>query len=445
MGDRRFTVRLTTTHIIMLSFLGAIFIGTILLALPVSAAGGNAVPFIDALFTATSACCVTGLVTVTTADTWSIFGQLVILCLIQVGGLGIVTILYGVMIGIHRKMGIGARMLLLDAFNLNTLSGIIGFTKKVIFGTLIVEGIGALLCMLVFVPEYGPRGIWISVFHAISAFCNAGMDVIGPDSLCPYVTNPLINLVTMLLIILGGLGFIVWWDVLRVRCFRRLTLHSKLAIVATCVLLVAGTIGYLVFEWNNPATLGGISDPGKLMAAAFQSVTVRTAGFATIAQENWRDSSVLLSMVLMFIGGSPVGTAGGVKTVTMLVVFACALSTIRNKEDVNLFDRVVPKYIIMKAIAVICVAFSVVFGSALLLSAVMEADLIDVMYETVSAAATVGLSRGLTGLLNMPGKLILIVTMYLGRIGPISLAVAFSTKRTKANRVKNPSEQISVG
>ncbi len=429
----------------MLSFLGAILIGTILLALPISSAKESAVPFIDALFTATSACCVTGLVTLTTADTWSGFGQAVILFLIQIGGLGIVTILYGVMIGIHRKMGIGARMLLLDAFNLNSLSGIIGFTKKVILGTLIVEGIGALLCMLVFVPEYGPRGIWISVFHAISAFCNAGMDVIGADSLCTYVTNPLINLVTMLLIILGGLGFIVWWDVLRARCFRRLTLHSKLAITATGVLLIAGTLGYLVFEWNNPATLGEYSGMNKLMAAAFQSVTVRTAGFATIAQEKFKDSSVLLSMVLMFIGGSPVGTAGGVKNVTMLVVFACALATIRNNEDVNLFHRVVPKNIVMKAIAVISVAFAVVFCSTLLLSAVTGADLIDVMYETVSAAATVGLSRGLTGELNLPGKLIIIVTMYLGRIGPISLAVAFSTKKAKANRIKNPSEQISVG
>ena len=233
---------LSTSQMIMLSFFLCITIGSILLSLPVSSATGQAVPFIDALFTATTSTCVTGLVTVTTATTWSTFGHVVILCLIQIGGLGLITILSGIMIMLRKKMGLADRILLQDAFNLNSLSGLVKFVKKVIIGTFIVEGAGALLYMLVFVPEFGARGIWISVFNSISAFCNAGIDIIGSNSLCNYATNPLINAVTSALIILGGLGFIVWWDVLRVikdfrrrkfRCFSSLTLHSKMVLSVT--------------------------------------------------------------------------------------------------------------------------------------------------------------------------------------------------------------------
>ena len=278
---------LSTTQIILLGFLITIFFGCILLSLPVSSADGQAVPYIDALFTATTATCVTGLVTVPTATTWSLFGQVVILVLIQIGGLGIITIMTGVMLLLNRRIGVSDRLLIQDAFNLNTMSGMVSFVRKVLLGTLIIEGIGAALYMLVFVPEFGARGIWISVFNSVSAFCNAGMDIIGLNSLCGYATDPLVNFTTSALIVLGGIGYIVWWDVIRVlktrtkqnrKVFRHLTLHSKIAISSTLVLLVSGTVLFLIFEYNNPLTIQSLSLFGKLQVTSFQTVTTRTAG-----------------------------------------------------------------------------------------------------------------------------------------------------------------------
>ena len=447
-------ISLSTTHMIMLSFLLAILVGSVLLMLPISSANGKSVTYTDALFTATTSVCVTGLVTVTTASSWSFFGQFVILLLIQIGGLGIITILSGFMIGLHKRMGLGDRILLQDAFNLNSMSGIVKFLKKVIIGTLAVEGVGALLYMTVFVPEYGVRGIWISIFNAVSAFCNAGMDVIGEDSLCGYVLHPMINFVTSMLIILGGLGYIVWWDLLRViknfkkqkfQCFKNLTLHSKIALSATGILLLAGAVLFFLFEYQNPQTIGSFSLPGKLQAALFQSVTTRTAGFATVPQQNLTDASAIVSLLLMFIGGSPVGTAGGVKTVTIAILLLSAFSVIRNREDTVLFRRTISKQAVGKAVAVVSMSFLIAFVSTVLLAAVTGAPALDVMYETFSATATVGLSRNLTASLNIWGKLIIIVTMYLGRVGPISLVIAFNTKKRKENIIKNPTEEISVG
>lgn len=447
-------ISLSTTHMILLSFLLAILVGSVLLVLPVSSADGKSVTYTDALFTATTSVCVTGLVTVTTSSAWSFFGQFVILLLIQIGGLGIITILSGFMIGLHKRMGLGDRILLQDAFNLNSMSGIVQFLKKVIIGTLAVEGVGALLYMTVFVPEYGVRGIWISIFNAVSAFCNAGMDVIGEDSLCGYVLHPMINFVTSMLIVLGGLGYIVWWDFLRViknfrkqkfQCFKKLTLHSKIALSATGILLLSGAVLFFLFEYQNPQTIGGFSLPGKLQAALFQSVTTRTAGFATVPQQNLTDASAIVSLLLMFIGGSPVGTAGGVKTVTIAVLLLSAFSVIRNREDTVLFRRTISKQAVGKAVAVVSMSFLIAFVSTVLLAAVTGAPALDVMYETFSATATVGLSRNLTASLNIWGKLIIIVTMYLGRVGPISLVIAFNTKKRKENIIKNPTEEISVG
>ena len=388
--------RLNGTQATLLGFLAVILLGSGLLALPVSAADGHAVPYMDALFTATTSVCVTGLVTVPTFSTWSGFGQAVILLLIQIGGLGVITILSGVLITLHRRIGLGARMLIQDAFNLNTLSGMVRFVKNVILGTFAVEGAGALLYMLVFVPQYGARGVWMAVFNAVSAFCNAGMDVIGPSSLYAYVSHPLVNAVTCLLIVLGGLGYIVWWDVLRavrgikkqgLRSLKTLTLHSKIALSATA----------------------------------------------------------LLSLLLMFIGGSPVGTAGGVKTVTVVVLATSALAAIRNKRDTVLFHRTVPRQAVAKAVAVTGMSFAICFLSTLLLSAAADANALDILYEAVSATATVGLTRGLTPTLSVWGKLIIIVTMYLGRVGPISLAIVFGTRRQSENLIKEPTEEISVG
>ena len=448
------TLKLTTTQLILLSFLFAIVIGSVLLYLPISSASGKSVSYIDALFTSTTSVCVTGLVTLPTVTAWSPFGQVVILCLIQIGGLGIITVMSMLMILLQKKMGLSDRILIQDAFNLNSISGVVKFVKKVIKGTFIVEGIGALLYMCVFVPDFGIKGIWMSVFNSISAFCNAGIDIISENSLCDYATNPLVNAVTCMLIILGGLGFVVWWDVIKTckrfgkhkgRCIRALSLHSKIALSMTAFLIVLGAVMFLAFEYNNPETMKGYSTFDKIQLSLFQSVTTRTAGFATIPQQNLTDASSLVSLLLMFIGGSPVGTAGGIKTVTLAVLLATARSTVKNKNEINIFGRTLSKQAVGKAVGVVCMSFVTAFVSTLLLSAVSGFALLDVMYESVSAAATVGLSRNLTPMLDFWGKIIIIVTMYFGRVGPISFAVLFGLKRKNENIIKNPTEDVSVG
>lgn len=445
---------LSTTQKIMFSFLVVIFIGSLLLSLPISTKNGETVPYIDALFTATTATCVTGLVTLPTVSTWSVFGQVIILILIQIGGLGVITIITGVFVGMHKRMGIGDSMLIQDAFNLNTLSGLREFVKKVIFGTFLVEGIGAVGYMLVFIPEYGAKGIWISIFNSISAFCNAGIDIISENSLCDYVHNPLMNIVTCALIIISGIGYIVWWDILRVlknykkqkfRCFKGLTLHSKIAIATTVILIVSGAVLTFIFEYNNPLTMKDYSLYQKIQASIFQSVTTRTAGFAMIPQQDLTNATSIVSLLLMFIGGSPVGTAGGIKTVTITILVMAAFAAIRNKNEVELFHRTIMKEAVSKAVAVACMSFIIMFVSTVLLAAVTNADALDIFYETVSATATVGLTRNLTPFLNGWGKVIIIVTMYLGRVGPISLATAFNTRKECPNIIKNPTEKISVG
>lgn len=443
--------RLSSTQMILIGFLIIILAGSILLSLPISSASGKSVSYIDALFTATTATCVTGLVTLPTVTTWSVFGQAVILVLIQIGGLGVITVAAGIMLMLGKRIGIDNRILIQDSFNLNSLSGIVKFIKKVIIGAFVIEGIGALFYMTVFIPDFGVKGIWISVFNSVSAFCNAGLDIISENSLCDYTLNPIINLTTSSLIILGGIGFVVWWDVARIikdkkrRHIRFLTLHSKIALSVTVFLLVGGTILFLIFEYNNPLTIENYSLIEKIEASFFQSVTTRTAGFATIPQENFTNSSAIVSMVLMFIGGSPVGTAGGIKTVTFLVMFATAISVIKNKRTVDIFDRQISEKSIKKAVAVFATSFTVMAMSTLLISAVSNADFLDVIYETVSATATVGLTRNFTSTLNTLGKIIIIATMYFGRVGPISLAVAFNMKKGSKNIIENPIEEISVG
>ncbi|MBQ4316872.1 MAG: potassium transporter KtrB [Clostridia bacterium] len=447
-------ISLSTTQIILLSFLITILLGSLLLSLPISSANGVSVPYIDALFTATTSTCVTGLVTVPTASTWSLFGQIVILILIQVGGLGVITVMSGFMMLLNRKMGISDRLLIQDAFNLNTMSGLAKFVKKILFGTLLIEGIGALLYMLVFVPEFGAKGVWISVFNSVSAFCNAGIDIIGESSLCEYATNPIINLTTSLLIVIGGIGYIVWWDVLRIiksrtarnrKIFKYLTLHSKIAIVTTLCLIFGGAVLIFIFEYNNPLTIAEMPLFDKIQVSIFQSVTTRTAGFASVPQENLTNASSLVSLLLMFIGGSPVGTAGGVKTVTVVVLLSSAFATIRNKKQATVFDRTVSDASIRKAVAVVATFTVIMFTSMVLLVASTDAAVIDIIYESVSATATVGLSRNLTSSLNAFAKIVIIGTMYFGRVGPISLAVALGSKGENQNVVSAPVEDISIG
>lgn len=451
---KSFSPKLTAPQLILLAFFSLIIIGSLLLWLPISSADGRSVSFTDAFFTSATSVCVTGLVTLPTVSAWSVFGKIVILFLIQIGGLGVITVMAELMILVHRKIGIADRMLIQDSFNLNTMSGIVKFTKKVVFGTLAVESVGALLYMTVFVPDFGIKGVWYSVFNSVSAFCNAGIDIISENSLCGYALNPIINIVTCLLIILGGIGYIVWWDVVRVikkrtkqriKLWSSLTLHSKIALFTTAVLIITGTVCFYIFEYGNPETMKGLPVWDKILLSLFQSVTTRTAGFATVPQQNLTVPSSILSLLLMFIGGSPVGTAGGIKTVTFAVLAASAVSVIKNKNDVNMFGRRISISAVRKASAVAAVSFIIAFISSLLLSCVTSAPALDIFYETVSATATVGLSRNLTSSLNTAGKLIIAFTMYLGRVGPISLALAITGKTKNENIVKNPFEEISIG
>ena len=452
--NRKTKLKLSTTHIIMLSFLITIFIGSALLALPISSKTGASVPYIDALFTAATATCVTGLVTLPTVATWSVFGQIVILLLIQIGGLGVITVTSGLMIALHRKLRLKDSRLIGDAFNLNTLSGLRSFVKKVLIGTLLIELCGALFYMPVFIRDFGAKGVWISLFNSVSAFCNAGIDIVSEYSLYGYAQNTLVNAVTALLIVLGGLGYIVWWDLLRVlksaktmkwKCLKKLTLHSKIVLTTTAVLILGGAAAIFAFEYNNPLTIKEFNLFEKIQASLFQSITTRTAGFATLPQENLTNASAIVCLLLMFIGGSPIGTAGGIKTVTIAVLLATAVSVIRNKDEVVLFGRKLSKQTTRKAVAVFFTSLCIVFISSVLLSAVTQAPALDIVYEAVSATATVGLTRNLTPLLNVWGKIIIIATMYLGRVGPISLAVAFHSKKETTNNIQYPNEEISVG
>ena len=448
---KRFRISMTPPQLILLGFAAVILLGSLLLALPISTKSGQAVSYTDALFTATSASCVTGLVTLSTVATWSIFGQVIILLLIQIGGMGVITVMAGIMLLLQKRFGIKDRVLLQDSFNLNTLSGLVIFLRKVIAGTFIIESLGAVLYMTVFVPHFGVKGIWISVFNSVSAFCNAGIDIISDYSLCDFAHNPVVNITTCLLIFMGGIGFIVWWDVLdavkkqKTKWFKHLTLHSKIALSSSVFLILAGAVLIFVFEYNNPHTIKDFSLLDKIQASVFQSVTTRTAGFMTIPQQNLTNPSSYVSLLLMFIGGSPAGTAGGIKTVTFTVLIASSISAIKNRNETVLFNRSIPKLAVSKAVAVTSVSFATMFLSTIFLSIFVQADALDIIFETISATATVGLSRNLTSSLNEIGKIIIIITMYIGRVGPITLATMLSLGKVKENIIKNPVEDISIG
>ena len=428
-------IRLTSAHLIPLSFLAAILIGTVFLALPISSAAGNWTPFTDALFTATTSVCVTGLVVKDTYQYWSHFGQVVILVLIQVGGIGVITAVSTMMMLARKRFSLSERLMLRDAMNLENLNDLLGFLLKVIRGTLVVEMIGALLYMIAFIPGFGmAKGIWVSVFTAISAFCNAGIDVLGPDSLAPYQNNALVLIVTMALIIMGGLGYVVWQDIdskvsfgrkrglKPAQVIRRFSEHTKLVLTLTGILIVAGTVFIFAAEFGNPETLGTMPIPQKILNSLFESVTFRTAGFATFSQAGLRDVSCLAAYLLMFIGGSPIGTAGGVKTTTFYLAILGFNSYVHGKNDAHAYKRSVSEEAMRKATAIIEVSVVTVLVLTLLLVATNPVGIEDGLFEIVSACATVGLTRNLTPTLNTAGKLIVTVGMYLGRIGPISMA-----------------------
>lgn len=448
--------RFITTYIISGGFLLLILLGTVLLRLPWASASGVSVAWSDALFTATTSVCVTGLVTVPTYSAWSFFGQAVILVLIQLGGLGVIsfTILFMHLLG--KKIGLRESQLIKDAYNLDSNNGMDKLVRKIFIGTLIVEGTGALLYSFVFVPEYGISGIWKSIFNAVSAFCNAGMDILGPSSLIDYQGNIAVNLITMSLIILGGIGFPIWFltidkikeykrgDISLKRLIRTVPLSAKAVLTMTACLIFLGALIIFLLEFSNEETIGRLPLGKKILASVFQSVTTRTAGFCSIPQSGLRRSTIIVCCVLMFIGGSPSGTAGGIKTTTFLILAASMFSAVSGRDNTEVFKRKINADTVRKAMSIFSLNLLVLTASLLILCIVQPSSFESSIYEVVSAIGTVGLSRDLTPNLNLAGKFVIIVTMYLGRIGPISLALFFNTKKY-VNLIQYPEENISIG
>ncbi len=445
------------TQIILLGFLGVILAGTLLLCLPFATSSGEPASFVDALFTATTSVCVTGLVVVETAGYWSLFGHIVILVLIQCGGLGIISFTTATLLILRKKVTLRDRILLEEAFNLNSLRGLLRFLKKVFQGTFVIEGIGMILSAISFVPVYGLKGLWYAVFHSISAFCNAGLDLLGADSLIPFEQDVLLNVTTMFLIVAGGLGFPVWFNLVdsirygvKEKCsvrriVRKWNLHTKIVLSFTVGLIILGAVMIFLLERHNPATLGGKPVPQQILSAFFQSVTLRTAGFCTIPQQNLTDSGAFVSILLMFVGGSPIGTAGGMKTTTIAVLMIAVWSLIRGKQETTVFGRTLSPESIRKALGVVTISIAAVGTAILLLLIFEDGSFMDSVYEVVSATATVGLSRNFTGNLGIIGKFIIILCMYLGRIGPISLAIALGKKKNPKGYYSFPTEDIPVG
>jgi trk system potassium uptake protein TrkH len=452
--------KLNTAQIIALGFAGVIFVGGLILWMPFCTAAGETTSFTDAMFTATTCVCVTGLVTVVTATHWTLIGKIVMLILIQIGGLGLIAIATIIFLALRKKISIRDRRIIQESYNLDQMSGLVKLVRRVVISVLGAEAVGAVFYSICFIPEFGlVKGLAQAVFTAVSAFCNAGVDLLGENSLAPYVDHVLVNLTTMGLIVVSGLGFVVWWDIwdkikkaakrqmpVR-RIFRTLKVQSKLVLTTTAVLVLGGTVLIFLFEYSNPETLGSLSLGNKIMAAAFQSVTTRTAGFFTIDQAKFGNASVMLCLFLMFIGGSPMGTAGGMKTTTIAVTMLTVAASLRGKKDVEVFHRKIKISYIRSAVVVVCMGFMTFMVMSFLLAAVMpQAPFEDILYEVMSAVATVGLSRGLTSVLPAAGKWIIIVTMYLGRIGPLTLGTAVVVHARR--RMENTSlaeEDIMIG
>ncbi|MDO5134569.1 MAG: potassium transporter TrkG [Eubacteriales bacterium] len=428
--------------------------------MPVCAAPGQHTTFTDAMFTAATCVCVTGLVTVPTALHWSGLGKAVILLLIQTGGIGLISIASLIFVGLHKKITMRNRRMIQEAYNLDQMSGLVRMVKRVVFCVFAAEGLGAFFYALSFVPLFGwKKGLIQSVFTAVSAFCNAGVDILGENSLSPFVDNVPVNLTTMGLITASGLGFTVWWDLadkvkkvfqkkLSVqRVYRTLRLHSKLVLKTSATLSIGGTLLILLFEHGNPATMKDMPFWEKLLASAFQSVSTRTAGFFTIDQAAFSGSTTILCLVFMLIGGSPMGTAGGIKTTTVAVLFLSVAANLRGKRDVECHGRRIRGSYVRSAVVVTSMALLVLFTMLMLLSAVMpQAGLTDIAYELTSSIGTVGLTRGLTPRLSIPGKWIVMVTMYLGRIGPLTLGSAVVARAARRpEKVELAAEDIMIG
>ncbi|WP_220183935.1 TrkH family potassium uptake protein [Thermoactinomyces mirandus] len=444
--------RLTPSQILVIGFALTILTGTLLLSLPISTESGKSLPFIDALFTSTSAVCVTGLVVVDTATTFSTFGEVVILLLIQIGGLGFMTFgtFFAILVG--KKIGFRERLILKEAFNQLNVSGVVRLVLMVLAITLIIEGLGFTFLAIRFVPEWSwGKGLWYALFHSVSAFNNAGFDLFGDmekfSSLIRYVGDPMVNLTISSLIILGGIGFVVILELAQFCMTKRLSLHSKLVLTMTAFLIFAGTILILGTEWSNPATLGKLSFGDKLLASYFQSVTTRTAGYNTLNIGDMYPAMLFFIILLMFVGASPSSTGGGVKTTTLATILLAVWGMIRGRDNVVAYRRRIPYNQVYKALTVTVAALVLVITITMLLTITEHTDILTSMFETVSAFGTVGLTMGLTPSLSTAGKILIIFTMFAGRLGPMTIAVAIarSLHHQQEPLIRFPEENPLIG
>lgn len=440
-------------QILACGFLILILLGTALLCLPAATLEGRGLNVFDSLFTATSAVCVTGLVAVDTGTTFSMLGQAILLLLIEVGGLGFMVFATLIMGLLGRKLSLKNRVLIRESMSGTTLSGLVNLTWVYVRIALVIEATGALLLSLRFVPLYGwGKGIWFAVFHAVSAFCNAGFDLFGHySSLTFFWNDPLVVLTISALIMLGSMGFLVIFEVLRSRgSWEKFSLHTRVALLATAVLLVGGTLFYALIEWNNPRTLAVEESNAftRLLGAFFQSVTMRTAGFNTVDLGGMTGASKLVSVVLMFIGASPASTGGGVKTTTVALILLVVWSVIRGGEDVTVMKKRLPAELTRRALAIVSISMGLLLAGTMALSCI-EGDgvpLIDLLFETASAVATVGVSAAGTPNLSPASRAVMIPIMFFGRVGPLTLALAFANRQNSAkNRLRYPEEKIMIG
>lgn len=447
--DRKPRRYLSQVQFIALGFFIMIMLGAFLLMTPWASRTGEGTPFLSALFTATSASCVTGLVVVDTSTHWSLFGQMVVLALIQVGGLGFISIGVFFSIVLRRKIGLRERGLIMESTNSLTIGGVVKLTKLILLGTFLVEFCGAILLSIRFVPEFGFfKGVWFGIFHSVSAFCNGGFDLMGSTygeymSLTPYYKDPIVNITIMLLILIGGLGFVVWADLLEHKLhFHKYKLHTKIVVIMTMLLVFGGGALFYITEYNG--VMKGMDVEGRVLSSLFSAVTPRTAGFNTVDTAKLSVAGKILTMVLMFVGGNPGSTAGGIKTTTMLVLLANVKSGIRRSFGIDIFNRRLEEDAVNSASTIATINLGLVVLAVFLVTALQSIPMEDVMFEAFSAMGTVGMSTGITRELNSISRLVMIILMYLGRVGSLSFALAFTQGKIMA-RVQQPSEGISIG
>ena len=443
-------LRLSTTQIIPLVFAGIILLGTLLLALPAASRDGNSCGVFPALFTATSATCVTGLVLFDTFTQWSGFGQTVIILLIEVGGLGFMSMASLFIFLLRRKVGLKQRMVMAQAMSLNDMQGVVRLQKIMLFGSLGVQFAGALVLTLHFWPDYGFKqaAIW-GVFHAISGFCNAGFDIFGKiapgQSLIRFNNDPVVLITLMFLITIGGLGFFVWEELARVRKFKKLSVYTKLVLLATTTIILTGTLLTLVLEWNNPNTLGPMPVWQKVLNAFFQTVTLRTAGFVAVDQAFLNDSTKGMSLIIMLIGGSSGSTAGGIKTVTFVVLLLFIWAKARGRSTVHVFRRTIPGEKAIDAMTIFFIVVGLAFFGGVFISATAQVSFIDAMYESVSALATVGLTAGVTPNLGIVAQMMIILFMFFGRVGVLTISLGFLMGDKAEDRFRYADTNLLIG